>query len=145
MDQSLFAAPHGLSQRITSFIACACQGIHQMPLFHLIVLIANAHHLVAVLEENEQQTGLPFTTPSTQQCHRRVRHNPIAGTPVHCEVMSLRPASRDQSDTARSGNGNPVVRQMPSIRRQTTTTQSDKLPSYLRSLHHIRERRYQGP
>jgi hypothetical protein len=43
MDQSLFAAPHGLSQRITSFIACACQGIHQLPLFHLIVLIANAH------------------------------------------------------------------------------------------------------
>jgi hypothetical protein len=31
-DQSLFAAPRGLSQRITSFIACACQGIHQMPL-----------------------------------------------------------------------------------------------------------------
>ena len=45
MDQSLFAAPHGLSQRITSFIACACQGIHQMPLYHLIVLIAYAHHL----------------------------------------------------------------------------------------------------
>ena len=43
MDQSLFAAPHGLSQRITSFFACACQGIHQMPLRHLIVLIANAH------------------------------------------------------------------------------------------------------
>ena len=43
MDQSSFAAPHGLSQRITSFIACACQGIHQMPLKHLIVLIANAH------------------------------------------------------------------------------------------------------
>jgi hypothetical protein len=69
MDQSLFAAPHGLSQRITSFIACACQGIHQMPLFHLIVLIANAHRLVAVLKENEQQTGLPFTTQPTQQCH----------------------------------------------------------------------------
>jgi len=45
MDQSSFAAPHGLSQRITSFIACACQGIHQLPLRHLIVLIANAHHL----------------------------------------------------------------------------------------------------
>ena len=38
-DQSLFAAPRDLSQRITSFIACACQGIHQMPLRHLIVLI----------------------------------------------------------------------------------------------------------
>ena len=38
-DQSLFAAPHSLSQRTTSFIACACQGIHQMPFRHLIVLI----------------------------------------------------------------------------------------------------------
>ena len=42
-DQSLFSAPRGLSQRITSFIACACQGIHRTPLFHLFVLIANAH------------------------------------------------------------------------------------------------------
>ena len=42
-DQRLFAPPHSLSQRITSFIACACQGIHQLPLRHLIVLIANAH------------------------------------------------------------------------------------------------------
>ena len=31
MDQSLLAAPHGLSQRATSFIASYCQGIHQMP------------------------------------------------------------------------------------------------------------------
>ena len=39
MDQSLFAAPHGLSQRTTSFIASQRQGIHQMPLLHLIALI----------------------------------------------------------------------------------------------------------
>ena len=38
-DQSLFAAPHGLSQRTTSFIACAYQGIHRTPLYHLITLI----------------------------------------------------------------------------------------------------------
>jgi hypothetical protein len=43
MDQSLFAAPHGLSQRTTSFIASYRQGIHQMPLCHLIALIINAH------------------------------------------------------------------------------------------------------
>ena len=43
MDQSLFAAPHGLSQRTTSFIACVRQGIHQMPLGDLIALIINAH------------------------------------------------------------------------------------------------------
>ena len=42
-DQRVFAPPRGLSQRITSFIACACQGIHQSPLRHLIILIANAH------------------------------------------------------------------------------------------------------
>ena len=43
MDQSLFAAPHGFSQRTTSFIASYRQGIHQMPLSHLITLIYNAH------------------------------------------------------------------------------------------------------
>ena len=42
-DQSLFAAPHGFSQRTTSFIACVRQGIHQMLLCHLIALIINAH------------------------------------------------------------------------------------------------------
>ena len=42
-DQSFFAAPHGLSQRTTSFIASQRQGIHQMPLSHLIALIINAH------------------------------------------------------------------------------------------------------
>lgn len=41
-DQSLFAAPHDLSQRTTSFIASQRQGIHQIPLRHLIALIANA-------------------------------------------------------------------------------------------------------
>jgi hypothetical protein len=43
MDQSLFAAPHGLSQRTTSFIASYRQGIHQMPFCHLIAPIINAH------------------------------------------------------------------------------------------------------
>ena len=43
MDQSSFAAPHGLSQRTTSFIASYRQGIHQMPFCHLIALIINTH------------------------------------------------------------------------------------------------------
>jgi hypothetical protein len=45
MDQSLFAAPHSLSQRSTSFIASHCQGIHRIPLRHLIALIINIHTL----------------------------------------------------------------------------------------------------
>ena len=70
MDQSLFAAPHGLSQRITSFFACACQGIHQMPLRHLIVLIANAH-------PSGRSGSLPpasaatFYNRTVQECHQR--------------------------------------------------------------------------
>ena len=93
MDQSLFAAPHGLSQRITSFIACACQGIHQMPLLHLIVLIADAHHLAA------QRAAEPLTfykrfvmMPST--CSIRSLYWNYAEQ-FTC-ARSLRPASRDQ-------------------------------------------------
>src|SRR5579863_8044132 len=47
-DQSLFAAPHGLSQRTTSFIASQRQGIHRIPLRHLIALITNAHRSAAI-------------------------------------------------------------------------------------------------
>src|SRR6185437_6210587 len=42
-DQSFFAAPRGLSQRSTSFIASQRQGIHRTPLRHLIALIIDAH------------------------------------------------------------------------------------------------------
>jgi hypothetical protein len=53
-DQSLFAAPHDLSQRTTSFIASQRQGIHQIPLRHLIALIAKARVFLPV---NRQSTG----------------------------------------------------------------------------------------
>jgi hypothetical protein len=42
-DQRLFAPSRSFSQRTTSFIASYRQGIHQMPLSHLIALISNAH------------------------------------------------------------------------------------------------------
>jgi hypothetical protein len=41
--QRLFAPHHSLSQRTTSFIASCRQGIHRMPLRHLIALIIDAH------------------------------------------------------------------------------------------------------
>src|SRR6478735_6082751 len=44
-DQSSFAAPQGLSQRTTSFIASQRQGIHRMLLRHLIVLMIDARPL----------------------------------------------------------------------------------------------------
>ena len=60
-DQSLFAAPHGLSQRITSFIASCRQGIHRMPLRHLITLIINAHH---GLKSTGKNSRVPFKLKS---------------------------------------------------------------------------------
>ena len=54
MDQSLFAAPHGLSQRTTSFIASCHQGIHQMPLSRLIALIINARSAAETLIRKDQ-------------------------------------------------------------------------------------------
>ena len=44
-DQRLFAPPHGLSQRTTSFIASQHQGIHRTPLRHLIVLMIDVRRL----------------------------------------------------------------------------------------------------
>ena len=49
-DQSLFAAPRDLSQRTTSFIASQRQGIHQIPLRHLIALIAKARVPVSSID-----------------------------------------------------------------------------------------------
>ena len=55
-DQSLFAAPRDLSQRTTSFIASQRQGIHRMPLRHLIVLIFDAHPLACPCSERKSRT-----------------------------------------------------------------------------------------
>ena len=41
-DQSLLAAPHGFSQRATSFIASWCQGIHRMPFSYSIRAMTSA-------------------------------------------------------------------------------------------------------
>src|SRR5690606_31412939 len=73
-DQRVFAPPRSLSQRITSFIACACQGIHQSPLRHLIILIANTHH----------------AKPEVLSCPSAIRR-----IVAKCGYRQKRPASRD--------------------------------------------------
>ena len=52
-DQSLFAAPQGLSQRTTSFIASQRQGIHRMLLSHLIALMIDVRHLAEVTDDQK--------------------------------------------------------------------------------------------
>ena len=43
-DQRVLAPPRSLSQPITSFIACICQGIHQMPFSYLSSIYDNLNH-----------------------------------------------------------------------------------------------------
>ena len=56
----MFAAPQGLSQRTTSFIASQRQGIHRTPFWHLIALVINAHAARPSAEARRtlQPTGL---------------------------------------------------------------------------------------
>ena len=141
MDQSSFAAPHGLSQRITSFFACACQGIHQMPLRHLIVLIANAHqysHPSAQTPKGSTQCvadRLPFTTSPSHdaidvfdrsallELRRAVRLCQVFKTSFsRCD-----PGPRGQA-TAISKSSEPFLRTSPSKRQQRPTRVTSFLP-----------------
>ena len=65
-DQSLFAAPHDLSQRTTSFIASQCQGIHQMLLSRLIALITDAHPGVFAL--GKKANGMVIDGKTNKMC-----------------------------------------------------------------------------
>jgi hypothetical protein len=103
-DQSFFAAPHGLSQRSTSFIASQRQGIHRMPLRHLIALIINAHParqrpraiVHANLRSSNSSSGQtlilkdqlvfgPFRRRAVKQptWHRRIRQRRISSAATH--------------------------------------------------------------
>ena len=130
MDQSLFAAPHSLSQRITSFFACACQGIHQMPLRHLIVLIANAHHLAdapygtttnRVTFYNPVHSTMPSTC-STSLPDWGHAERPACKLVYKTSFSRLNPGSRGQATII--SDPSEVPRRTP-----TTNDQSDKLPT----------------
>ena len=58
-DQRLFAPPHGLSQRTTSFIASQRQGIHRIPLLHLIALIIDVRHALSPRQRTKRQSTIP--------------------------------------------------------------------------------------
>ena len=69
-DQSLFAAPRGLSQRTTSFIASQRQGIHQMPFSHLIALIVDAPAVRAFCPPHIQLVPRSTHATATRQSRR---------------------------------------------------------------------------
>ena len=115
-DQRVFAPPRSLSQRITSFIACACQGIHQLPLRHLIVLIANAHRAIP--------KGLSRQAQSRRDCRHRTT---LAG----CLMPS---AQKDQllEIGSRVRLGKPIICGRLSVSpRQTNFQRHDPCPKSL--------------
>jgi hypothetical protein len=95
-DQRVFAPPRSLSQRITSFIACACQGIHQLPLRHLIVLIANAHPR----NPKDCRFSLTLASLASAQFQRNCRLNQILCGIQFDVIGTKRPASRDRFEGA---------------------------------------------
>ena len=67
-DQSLFAAPRGLSQRTTSFIASQRQGIHQMPFSHFIRSHGRSSRSIpqsGMGQRRTREAGLPPTPPQS--------------------------------------------------------------------------------
>jgi hypothetical protein len=68
-DQSLLAAPHGLSQRAASFIASQCQGIHQMPFIRLFSYLRMRH-----AQEKAHKGPIP-ARPHPAKMHR---HDPTS-------------------------------------------------------------------
>ena len=74
--QRLFAPHHSLSQRTTSFIASYRQGIHQMPLGHLIALISNAHPFGRMLGSGESVSISPVLGTDRRCRKTRIRDKP---------------------------------------------------------------------
>ena len=104
-DQRVFAPPRSLSQRITSFIACACQGIHQLPLRHLIVLIANTHHAIPKGSSLQPNPCGISQARSEGSSHKRDLEEIVALNQILCGtcfngIGTKRPASRDPFEGA---------------------------------------------
>ena len=131
-DQSLFAAPHGLSQRTTSFIACAYQGIHRTPLRHLIALIINARPFrgrSGPREERKGTSGPGLASRIRVRPHRRERPCGLSAAP-----SSRRPSWKDQCHTRtarrRGGQASPAfARPLRDVRTTLLFTMSTSIPA----------------
>ena len=80
----MFAAPHGLSQRTTSFIASQRQGIHRILLRHLIALIIDAHRSAAVSAH-----CAPIASIERPVCFKRTRERRGQAAPTVTEMLDL--------------------------------------------------------
>src|SRR3954464_16037769 len=80
LDQSSFAAPQGLSQRTTSFIASQRQGIHRMPLRHLIAIMIDVRRSAAPDKDVRKTISAP-TPPKPPEGAPTDRRRCLPNTP----------------------------------------------------------------
>ena len=98
-DQRLFAPSRSFSQRTTSFIASYRQGIHQMPLSHLIALISNAH---PVLRPGASRRGARSVR----------RHSAWMSTVERPEFIKINPVPKPPCDGPSPSTSSVLRRQM---------------------------------
>ena len=128
-DQCLIAAPRDLSQRTTSFIASQRQGIHRIPLRHLIALIIDAHRSAAEslpsVPEGKPKGSIikdqfASNTPEDVAVMRRPLTEsacPAKRMPAQSDVFPLydgrQPAFRAHKENPTRAKANPYFRTMP--------------------------------
>ncbi len=111
-DQSLLAAPHGLSQRATSFVASQRQGIHPMPLLCSILEMVSRNSPTQRHAQDQAPSRRTRARDGSQLCQTsRSRplaapgsRRPICRTSSHCPRpapcgASAVPASRRHGKT----------------------------------------------
>jgi hypothetical protein len=81
-DQRLFAAPRDLSQRTTSFIASQRQGIHRIPLRHLIALIIDAHFSSAAKDLRFIASAIQWARSKRPACFKYTRDVAVMPRPL---------------------------------------------------------------
>jgi hypothetical protein len=87
-DQSLLAAPHGLSQRAASFIASQCQGIHQMP-FRRLISSALTRRVSRHIRMRHAQEKAHKELATSPQPHPAKMHHMTQPTVSSCEATAL--------------------------------------------------------
>ena len=140
-DQSSFAAPQGLSQRTTSFIASQRQGIHRTPLRHLIALMIHARPQPSAtrltIKADRTRQNRPFhPRPRSRSLGFACRTHPIqtlSGWNQACSLFTMsnttiRYANRDPSDRTGQTPLNTKV-ELDGIEPTTSCLQSTRSPN----------------
>ena len=110
-DQSSFAAPRSFSQRITSFIASRCQGIHQTPLRRLTDPTSN------------DQRPMPCFAADSRPDLRQDDQTRLGGTPRTPFGFGMTTSVTRQQTVS------------PERNRSAFTVSTDPIPSRLGDLH----------